>query len=600
MKKQKEEEMRLKREKEAKDLRNKLLKRNSNERKIVKKNPKNESDSESESSEESEKKNVRNIKTEGNQTQKAPEKKRFNFHSNPFDLYKTIDSDEDNSPKVKPKRKSQEKIIKEQPKKKKSLGGPKINDFNKFRESDRNVSDSESYESSVEEKDEKIKDDDKNKLNKSVQLRDNKKNLFSQYTNYFFDDGVINEEQLRNQKSKKIKENKKNVEDLNTKKGFYHYQNNPTKVEKSIVNKKFEVRMKNPGTPAFNQTMDNYNMINKINDNNKKKSKKPYSNDQRKLKTSSNLTEENYNTIDEKELFQSKVNKSRNRSKKNINDKKQNNTMVINHKMTKSEIVGNDQNKSKNKNNNNKNKELKKEKSKKKIVKNEKLKNNIVQNLINDFDQTMDHTSKINNHTIITKDTKKFKNDDKNKNHKQSSKSKHKKNYIKKNTKNNVDETKPLSRSVIIDKNNKNLKTSKTIEYEKKKNSTNARKKSNNKIIKENLKKNKTKKDNNVSEFNLENSGDGSNNLIKKKKSSRNLVLKEEDLPLYKGEIDYTNTSVKNIQDSINNLMSRYKKKGYTCIKNDDTQFIFIKGPNTHHVELMRLGNGLLYFNVTK
>ena len=83
MKKQKEEEMRLKREKEAKDLRNKLLKRNSNERKIVKKNPKNESDSEIESSEESEKKNVRNIKTEGNQTQKAPEKKRFNFHSNP-------------------------------------------------------------------------------------------------------------------------------------------------------------------------------------------------------------------------------------------------------------------------------------------------------------------------------------------------------------------------------------------------------------------------------------------------------------------------------------------------------------------------------------
>ena len=601
MKKQKEEEMRLRREKEAKDRRNKLLKRNSNERKIVKKKTKNESDSENESSEENEKKEVRNIKTEGNQTQKAPEKKRFNFHSNPFDLYKTIDSEEDNSPKVKQKRKSQEKKAKEQPKKKKSLGGPKINDFNKFRESDRNVSDSGSRESSVEEKDDKNKDEEKNKLNKSVQLRDHKNDLFSQYTNYFFDDGAINEGQIRNQKSKKIKENKTNDEDLNTKKGFYHYQYNPTKVEKSIVDKKFEVRMKNPGTPAFNQTMDNYNMINKMNDNNnKKKFKKQYSNDQRKLKTSSTLTEENYNTIDENDLFQPKVKKSRNRSKKNIADKKQNNTMVYNHKMVKSEIVGNDQNKSKNKVINNKNKDLKKEKSKKKSSKNEKPKNNIVQNLINDFDQT-EQSSKINNHTMTTRDTKQFKKNDKSKNHKQSSKSKHKENYNKKNAKNNVDATNPLSRSVIIEKNNKNLKTSKTIDYEKKKNSTNDEKKSKNKNIKENLRKSKTKKDNNnISEFNLGNSGNASNTLIKIKKSSKNLVLKEEDLPLYKGEIDYTNTSVKNIQESIDNLMSRYKKKGYTCIKKEDTEFTFIKGPNTHHVELMRLGNGLLYFNVTK
>ena len=60
------------------------------------------------------------------------------------------------------------------------------------------------------------------------------------------------------------------------------------------------------------------------------------------------------------------------------------------------------------------------------------------------------------------------------------------------------------------------------------------------------------------------------------------------------------NLKYKNIQESIDNLMSRYKKKGYTCIKKEDTEFTFIKGPNTHHVELMRLGNGLLYFNVTK
>ena len=74
----------------------------------------------------------------------------------------------------------------------------------------------------------------------------------------------------------------------------------------------------------------------------------------------------------------------------------------------------------------------------------------------------------------------------------------------------------------------------------------------------------------------------------------------EEDLPVYKGDIDYNNTSAKDIDESINDLMARYKKKGYKCVKKDNYVFKFVKGPKTHRVELMRLGNGLLYFNVTK
>ncbi len=76
--------------------------------------------------------------------------------------------------------------------------------------------------------------------------------------------------------------------------------------------------------------------------------------------------------------------------------------------------------------------------------------------------------------------------------------------------------------------------------------------------------------------------------------------LKEEDLTLYKGEINYSNVSAKSVGESINELINKYKLKGYTCIKKDKNKFKFIKGPNIHNVEIMRLGNGLLYFNINK
>ena len=67
--------------------------------------------------------------------------------------------------------------------------------------------------------------------------------MFNQYTNYFFDDNALNE--IKNKNNKQMKENKTNAE--NKKKGLYHYQNNPKKEEKQIVDKRFETRTRNAG-----------------------------------------------------------------------------------------------------------------------------------------------------------------------------------------------------------------------------------------------------------------------------------------------------------------------------------------------------------------
>ena len=176
---------------------------------------------------------------------------------------------------------------------------------------------------------------------------------------------------------------------------------------------------------------------------------------------------------------------------------------------------------------------------------------------------------------------------------------------LKKSKENISNDNNPINNSSIID-NESNTLNQNNIKEDKSKNRTNDTKKAKNKIYKENTKKSRHKKnkksEKDISEFDLGNSDHTSGSIIKIKKSKGNMKynLKEEELPLYKGEIDYNNVSIKNIEDSIDDLMAKYKKKGYTCTKKGNTEFKFIKGPNVHHVEFMRLGNGLLYFNVTK
>ena len=108
----------------------------------------------------------------------------------------------------------------------------------------------------------------------------------------------------------------------------------------------------------------------------------------------------------------------------------------------------------------------------------------------------------------------------------------------------------------------------------------------------------------NTSEFDANNSNEPIKTMIKIKKNIKKtkskVNLKEADLNLYKGEINYNNVSAKNFEDCLNELMTKYKSKGYTCVNKNKNKFKFVKGPNIHNVEIMRLGNGLLYFNGSK
>ena len=87
---------------------------------------------------------------------------------------------------------------------------------------------------------------------------------------------------------------------------------------------------------------------------------------------------------------------------------------------------------------------------------------------------------------------------------------------------------------------------------------------------------------------------------MKLNKVSSKYSIKDEDLKLYKGEIDYNNVSLNNLSETIEELMNKYKKKGYTCVKKGGSEFKFVKGPNIHHVKIMRIRNGLFYFNVSQ
>ena len=468
----------------------------------------------------------------------------------------------------------------EQQKKQPKANGPKLNDFLKFRKSDQDKSESGS-ESSVEVIKKKAS---KKPLNKSVENRKNNKNndMFNQYTNYFFDENALNE--IKNKNNKQLKETKTNAEKINKKKGLYHYQNNPKKEEKRYVDKRFETRSRNVGNgnPGVNQVNSAKEKVNtnankkKETNNNKKTIVKQFSNHSRK-RTQSNVDEEN----SDNDALVEKMQKVKNNNK---NDKKLNNTIAYTHENNL--IKDSDLNRSKRKLNN-KNVVIKKHNSKHNKNNNKKP-NHLVQNLIDDFDQTMEEYSNLYCNTTTRGNNKNS--IDKKMNNRSASKRKLKNALNNKHSKknfNNSNENKLVNHSVMLyqDPNilQQNIPKKNGISL------TSNLKKVNSKIHKENSKKKKNKDD-----------SDSELNNRKRSKASSKYNLREDELPLYKGEIDYNNVSIKNISESIDDLFARYKKKGFTCVKKGDTEFKFIRGPNTHIVEIMRLGNGLLYFNVTK
>jgi hypothetical protein len=311
----------------------------------------------------------------------------------------------------------------------------------------------------------------------------------------------------------------------------------------------------------------------------------------------------------------------RGRNKNNL-ENRQNNSVTYNNDMN----LENENNATKSKANQNKNNLKKakneKDKEKEKNKKQKKAPKNIVQNLMTDFDQTMEEYSSIYaTHNTSTKGAKAIKGfneknnklrnsktklrSSKSKNLNSNTKLKSTKSRIKSNIKDNIDK-KPATKNTTNNQLNNSINKTKNLNNKDDKNRTNSmeKRKAKAKIKKDKDGKLKGKKGSNKDLNNLKNGNlnHTSSNVIKIKRTTTNVnsELKEEDLALYRGQIDYNNVSIKNVEESIEDLMMKYKKKGFICIKNSREQFIFVKGPNTHHVELMKLGNGLLYFCVTK
>ena len=84
---------------------------------------------------------------------------------------------------------------------------------------------------------------------------------------------------------------------------------------------------------------------------------------------------------------------------------------------------------------------------------------------------------------------------------------------------------------------------------------------------------------------------------IRRNSQKKRNNIKEKELNLYKGNIDYNNVSIKNLKDTISILIKRYKEKGYTYIKKEKAKYKFVKGDEIDIVEIMKLGNGLFYYN---
>ena len=530
------------------------------------------------------------------------------------------------------------------PKKKPSFKA-KFNDFNKFRESDKIFSDSsKSFSSEKEEEEEKNNINfEEQQQSKTIEIiKDKKNSIYNKFNDYFFDENVLNEEQLRKQKSKEIKEikeiKKPNQNKVNKKKGFYHYQNNPPKKEeKNDIGKRFELVSRNI-TPHPRLSLENtskessHDKIKKMREGEIKKKKFVTKN------TDKNLNE-NLSFDDKNEILNMKIQKGRNINNRIIN-RLNNNSPNYNKNMTTRDIKDKEINSSRIKMNKTKSNPKNK---KKEIFQNIELSNNteeinnyINKSLMNSSKNTMKEYS-----TIYTAQNTTFRGP------------KVIKGYIEKNKKNNFNSksifnnskigNQSNSRQKLINSKSKNINNSKTkmnrtitnkskIDIiHKNKNSLNnsfligkkeknlnhtfltGRGVSGNKtpinrkkasVFVQNTNKDKVKKysNKNDSKINLGNSNHTIGNIIKIKKSKENInnIVKEDELPLFTGQIDYKNVSLKNMEESIDDLKKKYKKNGYTCIKKGKVKFKFVKGPNIHNVEIMRLGNGLLYYNVEK
>ena len=122
-------------------------------------------------------------------------------------------------------------------------------------------------------------------------------------------------------------------------------------------------------------------------------------------------------------------------------------------------------------------------------------------------------------------------------------------------------------------------------------------KKKNTILIKKKKDENKLNSTSNVSNPTV-NSSKKSNKL--NTSENRKKVTKEEDLRIYKGNVDYKNVSLKKLKEVSDDLLKKYKHDGFKCVLNLGNVFEFVKGHYKYRAEIFRLPKNKMLFTSIK
>ena len=433
--------------------------------------------------------------------------------------------------------------------KKKKPEGTKLFDFNNFRKPETQISENESID------EEEIIENKKNMNNSQIERNDSSKNnIFDKYTDFFFSENKMNDnrDKMVNKTTKFKEKNESQIRQSI----FYHYQNPQEADKKKYFNRSSETLNNHPKDKiTYQHPQSSFNnLVNEDYLNQKRSNPKSFK--KLKIKTTKknkrniNLYTNNIHSIKIKNINTKNINTSQ--EKEPMSDRNYNNQIKANNVFKKKGIG--------------------------KIYLRNKdgiRKKALSQEYISDYEQQLLRYSSIFENNPLS--TSKKENNKTNKNRSL------KKNQIINYKNNNLNNNSSSNSSISSINNKKN--SNYNMSYQ-----------SNSKIAK------KIRNFINVSRNDINHSNKTNKTIIKIRRHSqqKRKNIKENELPIYKGDIDYNEVSLKNIKETIDYLIKKFKKDGYACIKKGLAKFKFYKDTDICLVEIMRLGNGLLYYNVTK
>ena len=454
--------------------------------------------------------------------------------------------DEDSFPQIHSK-KYQKNKVKFSVEQKKRKSGPKFFDFNKFSKPQTPKSEKESSEEQLKQNEE-----NQNKtVNTVKENKNNKNSVYDKFNNFFFSD---NKTKNKNKSEDiKITKNKEKNEIEDKRNLFYHYQHNgDNNNKKKSYNRSYEALNNKIKDKVIYQPLQNffndYIRTSEDNLNNKRINPKTFKKLKINIKTETKRNKYSYNN----NIHSIKIKTENSRNNK-CSSEKGLLTEISNNNKIKANNTFKKKNKGKLFNNSKKN-----------------IKTKVSPYLLeNGFNQDLFQYSAINGNenSIISKISL---------------------------NKGNLKKKKMKS----IDSNNISAILNSDYQSDSEKIIYNMTDKVKSKISK------KIKISCNESKYDINYSNKTNKTIIKIKKNSQKKRklnnINESDLSLYRGEIDYNNVSIKNIKETIDNLIMKYKKEGYTYIKKEKTKYQFNKGSESYIIEIMKLGNGLLYYKINK